>query len=86
MIVAPVDAPHLAALPELRHSIVELVFVGERIDQSGSHGIFRREWALVEELPRLRFRLLACRRDAAHQLLVHVAIERLGHLAVRGSE
>ena len=46
--------------------------------------IAREERALVDQRPHVLHFLLPRLGDAAHELLVHVARERLGHLAMRG--
>ena len=63
--------------------IVELVFVGEHVDQTGTLRIAREERALVDQRAHVLDFFLAALGDAAHELFVHVARQRLGHLAMR---
>ena len=66
--------------------VVELIFIGERVHEPGAAAPLRRETALRRERPHVLDALLAALGDAADELLVHVAIERVAHLAMGGSE
>ena len=69
-----------------RHAVVELIEVGELVDEPCLSRRFGRERAFVEQAPHFVRRLLPRFGDAANELLVEVAIERLGHFAVLGGE
>ena len=66
--------------------VVELVFVRQVVDEPGPDRVFRQEGAVIDELPHLGDGLLPPLRDAAHELAVEIAVERLRHLAVRRRE
>ena len=54
--------------PQLGHAIVELVLVGEAVDEAGSQRVFRQERPLIDQRAHVRLGLLAALGDAAHEL------------------
>ena len=58
--------------------LVDLILVGHVVDQPGAQRVFRQERTLVDQRADLRLVLLPAVGDAAHELLVEVAVERLG--------
>ena len=74
-----------AAAPEL-HLVVDLVLVGQVVDEPGAHGVLGQEGSVVDEVADLGGRPVPARGEAGHELFVEIGIERLGHLAVRRRE
>ena len=71
---------------QLGNAIVELVEVGETVDQTGALGGVGRERAVVEQRAHLLDALSSCFGDPCTSCSYEIAIERLEHLAVRGRE
>ena len=66
--------------------VVELVLVGHFVDQAQAQRVHRQERPLVNQRAHLVLGLLARVGNAAHQLFVLAAIERVSHLAMGGRE
>ena len=67
---------------EIFVEVVELVFVRHFVNQAQPQGIHRQERPLVDQPTHFVFGFLATVSDAADQLIVLAAIERVGHLAM----
>ncbi len=79
-VLVAVQARDAVATPQL---LVHLIFVGNVVDEPRAQRVFRHERPIVDERADLLVVLLPAVRDAAHDLLVQIAVERLVHLAMR---
>jgi len=66
--------------------LFELVGIDEPVDQTRLERIGRQERPLVDQPPHLGLAEVPALGDAIDDLLVEVAVERLGHLAMLGRE
>ena len=81
LVAAPVNAVFVV-LADARLALRQLIFVGELVDQPEPEGVVGHERTLIQDRADVGLALLPALRDPAHQLVVHVAIERLGHLTM----
>ena len=84
--VAPVVVrlEHVVVVPLHVRLLRQLVRVRETVHQPRLQRVRCDERPIVDEGTNLRRRLLPGRRDGIDELLERVAVERLGHLAMRG--
>ena len=80
-VVVAVDLALLGAAAQL---VVHLILILHVVDEPGAQGVLRQERPLIDERADVRVVLLPAVGDAAHDLLVEIAVERLVHLLVRG--
>ena len=78
-IVVAVDLRSALAAAQL---VVDLVLVGDVVDQPEAQRVLGQERTVVEQRPHFAFVLLAAVSDAAHELFVEIARQRLVHLFV----
>jgi hypothetical protein len=84
-VVTALDAVH-HVLTKRRLAVAELVFVREVVHEADPERLVRHERPLIEECAHFLLGLLPPLGNAAHQLLVDIPVERLGHLAMSGRE
>ena len=80
-VLALLEEVHLAAGRQL-DLVVELVLVRDIVDQPGAHGVLGQERPVVDQRAHFGFALVPAVGEPAHQLLVEIGVERLGHLAM----